>query len=170
MRIIIDFRNFLSIIIVLCCLCSCSSQSKEQKTTYIELDAEGLVPFDEYLFYPLKDCCEDSLKAVYDLWLNVRYTDECRIKYLPLNIEIGSLDSDSIRMKQLNVPLFNENGHLGSKGNLNLFNSQIKIIENLHFEEGFFMAVSTPESHTKGIIAIGVTSQFFIQKDNYAIN
>lgn len=108
------------------------------------------MPFDSLLY-------KDSLlKFDYNLFLIVRYTEKCRLKNLPLNIEYASLNRDSVISLNINIPLYNSNGRPVGYGNYGLYETSYALLEKINPEEGFYIAVKTHEENTPGINSLGI--------------
>ncbi|MCH5235709.1 MAG: hypothetical protein J1E16_10480 [Muribaculaceae bacterium] len=123
---------------------------------YILFGDKGMAPHREYTFYPFESIDKNLSKDLFSISISLRYTDSCKFKFLPLKVEYASLVNDSIIEKNIKIPLFDDNGRYKGKGNLGIYESEISLINNQPFEEGFFISLSTFETKTEGIISLGV--------------
>ena len=114
---------------------------------------------EEYTFYPFDEIDSKYSKGLFDLYVSLRYTEACKLNYLPLKIEFASLEKDSIKEKSLNIPLFDDRGNYKGRGNLGIYESEVILENKQPFEEGFFISISTTETDTEGIISLGIISK-----------
>lgn len=140
-------------------LTSCIKNKDYKEGSYFVFDEKGMFPYREYTFYPFEKFEGSSPKNVFSIFISLRYTDSCNLKFLPLKIEYASLVKDSIIEKNINIPLYDDNGLFKGKGNLGIYESEISLIKKQHFEEGFFISISTPETNTEGIISLGIINK-----------
>ena len=126
-------------------------------SSYVDFGAGKMMPDEDYLF-DFFDSIPDvkKLKDV-SVEVSVRYTDRCKIKSLPLNVETASLYSDSIELRQIDIPLFNENDEFQGQGNFGIFETNYTLSQLPEIPEGFFVDISTPEKNTRGIISLGIS-------------
>lgn len=137
---------------------SCKENMNIKSTEFYDFTQEGMVPKLEYIFYPFKEC-EDSASVDYDLYLLLRYSDNCNLKELPLNIEYSSLSEDSVKNMHLKLDLFDRDDKKNGKGNFGIFETECLLLKNQKYQEGFFISVSTEELRTRGVLSMGVLTE-----------
>lgn len=130
-----------------------------RESTYVDFNGKGMTTHEEYTFYPFDDIDSKYSKGLFDLYVSLRYTEACKLNYLPLKIEFASLEKDSIKEKSLNIPLFDDRGNYKGRGNLGIYESEVILENKQPFEEGFFISISTSETDTEGIISLGIISK-----------
>lgn len=143
--------GFICATLILSIACS----DKLQKNFFYDLGEEGMIPDKQYLFSPFDSLFFDK-DSFYKIDLSIRYSDNCHIKKLPLEIEYSSLNKDSIYKKKFMVALFDDEDHFKGKGNFGVYEDIIPLLENQPAEEGFFISVSTPDKKTAGLISLGI--------------
>lgn len=132
-------------------------QSQEQNSSFIDFGSKGMAKNVEYLFHPFDDL-KDSLNSSsrYDICLVARYTQQCKLQSLPIDIEIVSLECDTIFNLKKDLSLFNKKGKVLGKGKLAVYETSIPLVKDIKRQEGYSVAVSTPEGNNEGIISIGI--------------
>lgn len=141
---------------ILSFLLSCEKSEDRKTTFFYDFDQEGMIPGFEYVFYPFEDSLELRNKNNNFLDLKIRYSDKCNIRTLPLNLEISSLQRDTLQTISIEVPLFNEEDSMEGKGNFGVYETSLPLLKNVPVEESFFVSVFTPETKTQGILSIGI--------------
>lgn len=149
------YRNLIIFFPFCIFLFSCSTQPEQSRSSFIDFDDSGMLANKEYLFQPFDSISPSIANNLYDLYLELRYSNVCRIKQLPIDIEIGSVWDDSIINKKINLKLFDKDDNFQGKGNFGVYEISANIIDSIKIKDGFFISVSTPESNTKGIISLG---------------
>lgn len=141
---------------------SCSEIGEYSESTFIDFGEKGMIPKYEYLFYPFEKISEENKNSIskseeFKMFLEVRYSDQCIISQLPLNMEYSSVNQDSIFNKKLNIGLFDvEDNGLG-KGNFSIRTTKIPLFDSLKIDKDLFVAFSTDATQTEGILSIGIT-------------
>lgn len=146
----------IAVTILLLSFFSCVRDSKIYNVSFYEFPASGLIPSKDYIFYPFENWNHDSINNIYNLFLVVRYTDQCKLKYLKLNVESSSFNYDSIHNEVVKIDLFDNDNHFCGKGGFGFYENSFPIIKNQPFDENLSIAVSSAEKDTKGIIALGL--------------
>ena len=153
------FVKYYFIIIILIFLNSCINKDLKSFSSYEDFNGQGMVPYREYMFFPFKEMEKYKDTENFSISIEVRYSDKCNIRYLPLKVEYSSLERDTIDTSLINIPLFDANGQNTGKGNYGIFDYRVNVLPHQKPEEGFFMALSTEERNTNGILALGVICQ-----------
>ncbi|MCH5227408.1 MAG: hypothetical protein J1F16_06305 [Muribaculaceae bacterium] len=139
---------------------SCSLKEESiVSSDFVEFGHDGIVPDKEYVFYPFESVSDTVSSHTFAVSLIVRYTDLCKIKSLPLNIEKGSIWSDSISNFQVELPLFQLNDNSNGKGNFGLYQTLFPLFPSIQNEEGSFISISSSSKDTKGIISMGIITE-----------
>lgn len=154
-------------------LSGCRDESQPQISQFYDFDGRGMIPDLEYVFSPF-----DSIGIVeksrymginsysdssyskpptgdYEVAISFRYNHKCDLKSLPLSFEWGSLGEDSIRHGDIFID-FPSPAEGRAKGNFGLYETNKTIIKKCRGEEGLYIAVSTPEKQTRGLVSMGV--------------
>lgn len=154
-------KSFITLLSLMCFfLSACREKSDIIYSDFLNFDSKGMVVNYEYLFKP--EIYNDSIhrnsfsSSPYALSLIVRYNETCPLKYLPLKIEYGDLETDSVTLKKVEIPLFDNEDKNTGKGNFGLYQSEISINDNFFLKEGTFLSVATDEKDTHGISALGI--------------
>lgn len=139
---------------------ACRKSNGFKEAIFYDFNETGMIPRKEYVYYPFENIKNDSLSSEkYDLTLVVRYSEFSVLKYLPLTIEYSSLNRDSIIETKLKIPLYLDDNNLVGHGGLGIFQTEMKILNNLKYENEFFISVSTLEEDSHGILSLGVVLQ-----------
>lgn len=138
-------------------LYSCGD-TKIKGIQYQNFGTEGIVPEQDYVFYPFQNIDKPETNKPYEISLVIRISDLCRIKELPLNIETGSPLLDSIYSFNLKVNLYNDSDLMKGKGNMGISEISVPLFSEINFDSDRFISLSTPEKETKGIISLGIIS------------
>ena len=110
----------------------------------------------EYIFNPFNDSIVLKDDKDYKVALIIRYSDECKVKSLPLNIEYASLVNDSIKEKKIVLPLFDEQKYNNGKSNFGVYESEYLLFECQAPEDGFFISIVSPTSDIEGLLSLGI--------------
>lgn len=165
MKKLIAFLYCVSFMIV---LASCQKAPHKNKDLisagFYELGDKGMVQNEEYVFYPFdsiplfngNSLFEDEDKNLYSLDVDLRFTDRCKLKNLPLIIEYPDLTADSIVYSKIDINLFDDEDKFLGKGNLGIYEKQTPIIPRIPRDKLFFVSISTPLYNTEGIISLGL--------------
>ena len=157
---ITSLANFQVICILLVLMMgSCSSKSGEEWSEFIDFGSDGMIPHREYLLYPFQNHLEDSIQKEATIYIGIRYTDNCKVKNLPLNVEYSSLLADTIRERQIDIPLFENQGGENANSHLGIYEKYVLLRPNLLIDSSQYFLLSTDTQDTKGIISIGITGQ-----------
>ena len=145
----------LSLILIVLVLAACNNRSP-LATSLIELGDSGMVPGKEYLL-ELKRSERDTLSGkIGTLSFLVRYSETTRIYELPLILEYGSLESDSVKKMDLKIPLFEKNNLENRSHNSLIHEKLVPLFKDFILEEGFFMALKTFQENSEGVMEIGL--------------
>lgn len=125
-------------------------------SVFIDFGEEGLIPEKNYLFDNLDSLANVSKLKNGVLEICVRYTDRCKIKNLPLNVEYSSLSSDSIYSKSIEINLFDNEDNVKGKGNFGIYETVFPVISDINFKDALYISISTTENLTSGILSLGV--------------
>lgn len=136
-------------------LVGCSKPDTVTQEDFLDLGREGFIPGVDYSFFPFKDDSLNVNKGMYNFDLVIRFSDKCKIKSLPLEIQYPVLNSDSMVSKKINAPLFDGNDESMGKGNFGLFETKVKIIEKVEVDDSFYFSVMTEDPNTAGVVSIG---------------
>ena len=123
---------------------------------YINIGADGIKQSEEYLFSNLSDTLAINENKKHDLLISIRYSDLCKFSTLPLEIEYGSLNSDSISKKSIDIRLFDKNGKPFGKGKFGFYESTVPFISDIFIDPSFFISLYTKQASISGINSIGV--------------
>lgn len=144
------------------CLSGCDKISYSKPETifseYVDISSEGLLPGFEYVFDSFDSISKTTKEFSCTLLLSLRYSDYCDKKIIPFNIEYSSPESDSIITLKMNFPLFTDDDRNMGKGNFGIYEKSVPIIDNVEFSEGFYVAVSSPDKISKGLLSIGIVA------------
>ena len=136
---------------------SCAKNKNELNGSFYDFNDKGIETAREYVFYPFMKMSRDSLEFnKYDLMMVVRYSDKCEVKELPVNIEISSYNKDSISFNRLSLVLFDDENLFLNKKGFGFYEVSFPVLENIPFDEGLTIAISTKEKETRGIVALGI--------------
>lgn len=136
---------------------SCRDKNHIFSSSFIDFDHSGLKQNQEYLFIPCKEIGNnDSFHKNCSLWIAVRYSDKCKIKSIPLNIEISSPELDTILNLEKDVDLFSTDDHPLGKGHYGIYETEFNLLEDLQVDPEMKVSVSTTEPDTKGIMSMGI--------------
>ena len=136
---------------------ACREASSVQDSQYYDFDSRGMIPNMEYIFYPFKDSLLTKSQQKFDIVVSLRYTDNCPLRDLPIDIEKASLDNDSIISQHCLIPLFDMEGKISGKGNYGIYEAKKVLFRDAIYEEGYYISISTPQQDTSGLLSIGVT-------------
>lgn len=134
---------------------SCQDKTGVSFVEFYDFESEGLIPNKEYIFHPFQDTLYLNTDKV-DIFLAVRYNEDCKIESLPLFLEYASLESDSIKNQSINIQLFEEREEFPKKHKMGIYEKEITLLKDQKREEGFFLSLSTPEKNTRGINSVGI--------------
>lgn len=160
MKTVIRFV-FIYSLIFLCSGCKDASEIKE--SVFYNFDDQGMKNNFEFIFQPFETIPSGSRNQIYDISIELRYSNKCILKSLPLNVEFASLESDTIFKQRIIIPLFDDEDNFQGKGNFGVFEANHILMKNQPFEDGFYINITTPEADTHGILALGVT----LRNQNY---
>lgn len=151
---------FIGFIVILSLAFSACKNDKEiSHADFIDLGHDGFIPEKEYLFYPFENFSDSlPLSQTFNLYVCLRYTDKCRLNYLPLHIESTSLESDSIIEKVIDLQLFENNRVLG-KGHYGIYEINCPFLEKIRSQKGFTVSIMTRQKDTQGILALGIITK-----------
>lgn len=135
---------------------SCKDISDVKESQFYNFEKSGMGENVEYLFNPFEGNFDNNIQNKYDIIIEVRYSDKCRLKSLPLNVELSSLKNDSIHQRKISIPLFDDKDNFQGKGHFGVFESNFELLKSHVIEEGLNICVSTPEVDSSGILALGV--------------
>lgn len=135
---------------------SCYKNPILSHSFFYELGEEGLSQNQEYVFFPFEQMDKDTLGLKYDFFLIIRFSDRYKLKYLPLEIESSDLNCDTIIKEVINLNLFDNDNQLIGKGNFGIFERKILLKKKQLFDESAFVAISTKEKATEGILSLGL--------------
>lgn len=129
-----------------------------------EISPEEVFSFRPFELNPNQSSDTIAMNDRYKVNLIVRYTDNCKIKGVPLEVEMTSMKMDSVFSCHLEVPLFdNEDNALG-KGSYGVFETEQTIPFNPIFDPDLEITVSPTQEIPSGIISLGIAT--FLTKDN----
>lgn len=148
--------GWLSVALIFLSNVACTRSTMNFYSFFYDFGSEGMVPDLEYTFHPFEDKEDDNKGNMYSYTLVVRFNDSCKITDLPLEIEKGSLESDSIQTFDILVPLFDPSGRVSGKGNYSIYETMVPLKKDSPYEEGLFFSVSTKETETKGLLSLGI--------------
>lgn len=138
-------------------LLGCASTANQNNALFYDVGEDGLIPDYSYEFSNLDSLLDESSKdSKYNLFLELRFSDRCKIQTLPLKIEFFSLQSDTIFNFDTDINLFSDNDKFTGKGNFGIYENKIPVWTCKKIPEGLTFSVSTPEKNTDGIISIGI--------------
>lgn len=123
-------------------------------SNFIEFGSHGMQPSIEYVFSPF-DSISKIDKDFFSIMVVIRYSERCRIRSLPLNIEYLSA-TDSIISKNLLVNLFHNDGTVVGYGNYGIYEVKFPLLNEIKPSPEFFVSISTQEKATSGIISLGL--------------
>ena len=149
--------DFFILVFLLLCVC-CKGNIENRDAEFYDFGNEGMAQNLEYVFTPFKDSLILKANEEYKLEISVRYSSLCTLKKLPLHIEYSSLEHDVIHHKDVDIALFDDADNINGKGNFNIFETKFPLINNQKPEEGYFIAVSTPEKSSKGVVSLGIVT------------
>lgn len=137
---------------------ACTFNNPNVFSKFYDLGDEGMVPDFEYVFQPFKEAPSDFVDslALFKVFLELRYNESCKITEIPFNIEYGAISSDSITSSLFVVPLFDSVFCDSNYAKYGLYDSKIQIINSIPFDRSLFIAISSSESLSKGIVSLGV--------------
>lgn len=125
---------------------------------YYNFDSQGMIKGKEYLFYPFAQI-NDSAGNIYSVILELRYNDRCSIRELPITLETGSLNSDSIEKRIISVHLFDSIGNMYGNGNYGIYKTHYTLIDSVSKDESLFISLSTPEKNCGGLLSLGILTE-----------
>lgn len=116
-----------------------------------------MIPDVSYEFRPWIAHNSDSLSNdLYSLYLLIRFTEKCRIRELPLDIEMTCNTEDSLIRKHIEVTLFNEEDKVKGEGNYGIYRTEVNFASECRLDENFYISVETSEKDTQGVVSLGV--------------
>lgn len=135
---------------------ACNSENNST-VEFINFGNSGMVAFQEYVFRPYDRFNTDTVaEFVKSISIIVRYSENCNIKSLPLKIEALYKADEPIITDTIKVDLFDNSGHKKGKGNFGIFQTRYLLKQNQPIDPLSFISISTSESATPGVIALGV--------------
>lgn len=137
-------------------LFSCREKIGIQNIEFYDFGKKGMLKNVEYIFNPFNDSIVLKDDKDYKVALIIRYSDECQVKSLPLNIEYASLVNDSIKEKKIVLPLFDEQKYNNGKSNFGVYESEYLLFERQAPEDGFFISIVSPTSDIEGLLSLGI--------------
>lgn len=137
-------------------LFACKQKDMVSQSVFQEFGSEGMVPLKEYVFLPFDSLVSSSSDSVFDISIAVRYSDRCRLRDLPLNVETVSFSADTIFFSNISVPLFDAEDSLEGKGNFGIYEQTYPLLKHQKPDERLSIAVSSHEKLLEGILALGV--------------
>lgn len=152
----IKHLRLLTAVFSLILFCACRQKGGNQFSDFIDLGETGMSPGRQYIFEPFKVNLKDSLPNDFNVFIEIRYSEKCKISGLPLLIEYSSLKEDSIHNAEILIDLFDMNSNLPGKSAYGIYETSYKLIEHQPFEESFFVSIATPEIDTGGVLSLGV--------------
>lgn len=135
---------------------ACGNGNDIVSSRYINLGNEGITQGNDYLFENLIDSLSNKDKKGYNIFLSIRYSDLCNVVSLPLEIEYGSVNSDTISKKSVGLNLFDDKGKPIGKGNFGLYEETQSIISDILVDDYFFISLSCKQPSISGINSIGI--------------
>ena len=154
-----NFALFIHLIFVSILFVACDRIQHSKISSFYEFADSEMVPGKEYLLCPFEENEAAKSDSLFSFKVSLRYSDKCRLKNFPVNVEISSLEADSIINMFLEIPLFDEAGVRYGKGNFGIYESDHVLFRRRKIEEGECFTVSTPEKNTAGIISIGIIAE-----------
>lgn len=139
---------------VLISFCSCNGNKTEVNTYYLDFENQSMYGGKEYLIQPFTQS-DSSFYQMCDVYVSLRYSMNCKIISLPLDIEYFDCDKDTIFNKSLTLQLFDNKNNVKGKGNYGLYESSSLLLENQPVCSDFFISISTPSDISEGLISIG---------------
>lgn len=134
---------------------SCEGNRQLNYSVFIDFPKEGMIPGKDYIFYPFENADSLDNNDLYQIDLEIRYNQRCKILNLPLIVEYASLTDDSVKTLNLLINLFEEKKEFKKKGNFAISTVSETLIPDTHYQEGLFISVKTEEKETSGILSIG---------------
>lgn len=138
---------------------SCGKIKKIGYSEFNDFGYSGMMPSVVYEYFPCKVLEKDSIDKIYDINLVVKYSLRCHSETLPLEMEVSSLESDTIITEHIDVQLFDKDGVPKGKGNYGVYEKIIPLRKRAKIEEGQSISFSTPMPEAKGIVALGVVCE-----------
>ena len=154
MKRTLDFIVTVSLSLIL--LTACNKENVNQKAFFYDIDVNGLGKDVQYEFHPFENSDSSAINEMYAIYLALRFSDNCVIKKLPINMEYFSLEHDSIKKSNFIIPLFDENDAYNGRGNFGIYEIEIPLFSRQQFEDSLSLYLSTPEENTKGILSLGI--------------
>lgn len=136
---------------------SCQKSDNIHSNIFIDFGKEGLIQNKEYAIQSSLDSVLFSKKNHSSINLVVRYTDSCKIKTLPLQVETILSSDDSIKNFKVELELFDDYGKNKGSGNFGIYEIKYPLIENNRIDHEFKISIMTEEKQTEGIISLGIT-------------
>lgn len=135
----------------------CRSDSASGYSSFMDFDDKGLSPGMQYMILPVENIDEDILKDTkFSTSLVVRYTDKCKIRELPLNLEYILNRGDSIGSEDIKLTLFDKEEDYFGRGNYSLYQKEIKLADSILLDDDAFVSIATFDKNTAGIVSMGI--------------
>lgn len=138
--------------------CGRSQNINKAGAQFYNLDSRGLsrdVPYELNLGDNLN---YDSLSNhLYNISFIVRYSENCRLKMLPLDLEVIYNLEDSLIKKHLDLPLFDNNDIIEGKGAYGVYRIETPLDSNQKIDQSFSIVVTSHQEETPGILSFGVS-------------
>ena len=156
MKIRLDSLTLLLLFLSFSFLTGCNQENEACNADFYDLGAEGMQPDVEYLFnQPLEH-------KSYNVNLVIRYTNKCRLKSFPLNMEYYSFSGDSVEYEIRTIPITHnmdsnkkDDFIILNKGNFGVYEQQVELLKNFEIGDGSYITLSTPVN-VAGLISLGL--------------
>lgn len=135
----------------------CRFNDKVVTSRYIDFGKEGMPTSIDCVFDNLFDSIIIDENKRYDIFISIRYSEMCQLQTIPLEIEYGSINSDTIQSKKILINLFDGNDKTIGKGNMGLFETSTELLSDIYLNEGFFVSIKTEQTSAYGITGAGIT-------------
>ena len=141
-------------------LSACQNDTGPVQSQFITFSSAGFVPGKEYVFLPFDDA-DQSLNSDsgYNIFVDVRYDNSCKIRMLPLHIELSSPSVDSILEKTIEVALFDDNNIALGRGHYGIFEQFHPLFLNIEPKEDYVISLMSREKENQGILAFGIVNR-----------
>ena len=135
---------------------ACGDSYDIVSSRYINLGNDGISQGTEYLFDNLLDTLTYNQNKGYNILLSIRYSDLCDIAKIPLEMEYGSVNTDTVTQKSIEINLFDKSGKPIGKGNFGCYEETSKIFSDIVIDECFFISLCCKQHSIPGINSIGI--------------